>query len=62
LLLRKSTGMEDSSSRVMLMWDIDPFHMNTLDDQYTPPDIFTGQTLDPGARNFLFADGHVDCP
>jgi prepilin-type N-terminal cleavage/methylation domain-containing protein/prepilin-type processing-associated H-X9-DG protein len=34
-----------SSSRVMILWDLDNFH---------------GPAGEPGARNFLFADGHVD--
>ena len=38
-------GEPRSSSRVMILWDLDNFH---------------GPAGEPGARNFLFADGHVD--
>jgi prepilin-type N-terminal cleavage/methylation domain-containing protein/prepilin-type processing-associated H-X9-DG protein len=61
VLMRR--GNPDSSSRVMLMWDYDPFHGATRNQSFQDDgDAFPGWTSDPGTRNFLFADGHVDCP
>jgi prepilin-type N-terminal cleavage/methylation domain-containing protein/prepilin-type processing-associated H-X9-DG protein len=63
-LMRRGGTKEESSTRVMLMWDFDPFHGTMFHEPYTDDDNvdFTGGTSDPGARNFLFADGHVDSP
>jgi prepilin-type N-terminal cleavage/methylation domain-containing protein/prepilin-type processing-associated H-X9-DG protein len=44
-ILRDSQGREQSSSRVWLLYDFDAFH---------------GESGQPGSRNFLYADGHVD--
>jgi prepilin-type N-terminal cleavage/methylation domain-containing protein/prepilin-type processing-associated H-X9-DG protein len=43
--LRRSNGEEVSSTRMILLYDFESFH---------------GAEGGPGARNYLFADGHVD--
>jgi prepilin-type N-terminal cleavage/methylation domain-containing protein/prepilin-type processing-associated H-X9-DG protein len=43
--LVRSNGEKRSLSRLMVLWDLDNFH---------------GPAGEPGARNFLFGDGHVD--
>ncbi len=44
-VLVSSSGKVRSSSRVAILWDLDPFH---------------APVGSSGSRNFLFADGHVD--
>jgi len=62
-LMRRNGTAEESSTRVMIMWEFDPFHGTALTEPYVPTtDLWDGTTGDPGTRNFLFADGHVDCP
>ncbi len=43
--LRRSNGEQVSSTRMILLYDFESFH---------------GPEGEPGARNYLFADGHVD--
>ena len=43
--LVRSNGEKRASTRLMVLWDLDNFH---------------GSSGEPGARNFLFGDGHVD--
>jgi prepilin-type N-terminal cleavage/methylation domain-containing protein/prepilin-type processing-associated H-X9-DG protein len=64
-LTGRRSGSSLASSKLWVMYEFGPFHMsgfsallapemddtNRVDDAWTPP---------PGARNFLYLDGHVD--